>query len=105
MFNISNTFQLKDDTFEVRLHGLARTKVEELAESEMKYRSIQDKDHVLIMSVFSKGVESEIILDEKDIVQTIDSTIEELITLEMYEHCEVLKNIKETYKKYCDNDN
>lgn len=99
MFNISNTFQLKDDLFEVSLHGLDRNRVEELAETELKYRNIQNKDSVIILSVRSKGIDSEIILDGEDLIYTLDSTIEELIPLEMYEHCQVLKNIKETYIK------
>lgn len=50
------------------------------------------------MDVLSNDVRSEIVIDPKEIEDVIDTTIESLIEVELYEQCAVLKEIKDSFK-------
>ncbi len=60
---------------------------------------------MLIMKVHSKNVENEIMFEPTELVDTIDRVIKDLVELQMFEQCAVLKNVRDTYIRFYSNDN
>lgn len=104
MFNVTHTYDLKDEQFKVQLYPLDDQEIEYFAQLSKKYSFLVDVDKALMMKIFSKGIESEIVVLPEEAITTIDNSIEKLIELELYEQCAVLKKVKDEYIKYYQND-
>lgn len=101
MFNVTHTYELKDEQFKVQLYPLDDQEIEYYIQlNQKKYNFLKEEDKALMMKILSKGVESEIVILPKEILVTIDNVIEDLIEKEMYEQCATLKKVKEEYIKY-----
>jgi hypothetical protein len=102
---VTHTYDLKDEQFKVQLYPLDDQEIEYYVQlNQKKYDFLKEEEKALMMRIFSKNVESEVIVLPKEILPTIDNVIESLVEKELYEQCAVLKKVKEEYIKYYEND-
>jgi hypothetical protein len=105
MFNVTHTYDLKDEQFKVQLYPLDDQEIEyHIQLNPKKYDFLREEERALMMKINSKQVESEVIVLPGEILTAIDNSIETLVELELYEQCAVLKKVKDEYIKYYQND-
>jgi hypothetical protein len=67
--------------------------------------NLKEHGNFLVMEILSRNNKTEIILQPEELVATIDDYITSLIEDEYYEHCSVLKQVKDTFNIQHNNDN
>lgn len=95
---IDKSILISDKLFKVSLCRLNYQKRKKLILKSLKYEYLKKDGDYLLMDVLSNDVRSEIVIDPKEIEDVIDTTIESLIEVELYEQCAVLKEIKDSFK-------
>lgn len=100
MFTVTHSYDLKGEEFKVSLSPIDNQEVEYYAQLSKEYDYLKDVDTAFMLSVLSKGIESDIIVLPNTVEETIDNSIQSLVDQEQYEYCIVLKKVKEDYIKY-----
>jgi hypothetical protein len=96
---IDKSILISDNIFKITLCKLNYQKRKKLILKGLKYEYLKQNGEYLLMDVLSNGIRSEIVVDPKEVEETIDSTIQSLIELEYYEQCAVLKEIRDSFKE------
>jgi hypothetical protein len=105
MINISRSCELEDDKFKVHLYTLDDQDIEYYLQLSKRYNYLKEYPNMLIMKVLSKNVENEILFEPAELVETINRVISDLIEVQMFEQCAVLKSVRDTYIRFYSNDN
>jgi hypothetical protein len=95
---IDKSILISDSLFKITLCKLNYQKRKKLILKGLKYDYLKQSGEYLLMDVLSNGIRSEIVVDPKEVEEVIDSTIQSLIEVELYEQCIVLKEIKDSFK-------
>jgi hypothetical protein len=105
MFDIEKTYKFVDDTFNIRLKELSKTERVEFLSLGLKYNYLNSPNQYFVVKVKSKAMGTDIVVSPEEVVPMLEDSIEKLVLIEMYEHCQVLKDIKDTFNTYYSNDN